>query len=105
MHPSKPGNHAYGSFQARTQELRKKEKIESAGTTSNDTESIQIAPRDCQKLEFFRNPRFFIFHEIHKKIKNIEISGTASNDTESIQIPPRDDQKLEFWPHSRFFNF
>ena len=27
-------------------------KIESDGTASNDTESIQIAPRDYQKLEF-----------------------------------------------------
>ena len=52
MHPSKPGNHAYGSFQARTQELTKNEKIEIEGTASNDTESIQIAPRDYQKLEF-----------------------------------------------------
>ena len=39
--------------QARTQELRKhKQKIEIEGTASNDTESIQIAPRDYQKLEF-----------------------------------------------------
>mgnify|MGYP006226630949 CR=1 FL=1 len=43
-----------------------KEKIEIEGTASNDTESIQIAPRDYQKLEFLRNSRFFIFHEIHK---------------------------------------
>ena len=66
MLPSKPGNHAYGSFQARTQEFTKNEKNKIDRTASSDTESIQIAPRDYQKLEFLQNSRFFIFHEIHK---------------------------------------
>ena len=52
MHPSKPGNHTYGSSQARTQELTKNQKIEIEGNTSNYTESIQIAPRDYHKLNF-----------------------------------------------------
>ena len=60
MQPSKPGNHPYGSFQARTQGLTKKLKqMEIEGTASNDMESIQIAPRDYQKLEFWRNSKFF----------------------------------------------
>ena len=37
------------------------EKNESGGTTSNDTESIQIAPRDSQNIEFWRNSKFFNF--------------------------------------------
>ena len=32
--------------------VRRMKKIETNGTTSNDTASIQIAPRDYQKLEF-----------------------------------------------------
>ena len=58
MHASKPRNHAYGAVQARTQALTKNEKNEIEGTTSNDTESIQIATRDYQKLNFFQNSRF-----------------------------------------------
>ena len=61
MHPCKPGNHAYGSSHARTQEFTKIRKIEMAAP--NDTESIQIAPRDYQKLEFQRNPQFSMFGE------------------------------------------
>ena len=38
MHPSKPANQADGSFQARTQEFRKGEKIEIEGTAANDTD-------------------------------------------------------------------
>ena len=60
MHPSKPGNHTYGSFQAKTQEFKKKQKkIEIDRTASNDTESIQLAPRDYQKLEFWRSSKLF----------------------------------------------
>ena len=51
MHPSNRG-------------IRKQmKKVESGGTASNDTESIEIATRDYQKLAFQRNPQFAIFGE------------------------------------------
>ena len=66
MHPSKPGNHAYEPFQARTQELKKNEKIEIGRNASNDTGSIPIAPRDLQKHELMHF--FGIFHFFTKLI-------------------------------------
>ena len=40
---------------------KKMKKVESDGTISNDMESTQVAPRDPQKLEFWRNSKFFNF--------------------------------------------
>ena len=61
MHPSKPGNHAYGPFLARTQELKKMKKLEIDRNASNDTESIPIAPRDLQTFELMHFSEFFNF--------------------------------------------
>ena len=66
MHPSRPGSHAYGSFQAGTQELSKNEKIKIDRTASNDTESIQIAPRDYRGLNFVQIPDFSFFMKFTK---------------------------------------
>ena len=65
---SKPGNHTYasettpmGPSKPELKNWQKMKKIEIQGTASNDTESIQIAPRDYQKLEFWPNSKIFSF--------------------------------------------
>ena len=43
----------FGGVKPELKNSKKIKRIESGGTTSNDTESIQIAPRDYQKTDLW----------------------------------------------------